>query len=144
MNFARLRSLLMLFLILGAASGMAADESTTTNLQAEVRLLRARLDALERQLADMSARQTAFAAPTGAVTVAGAPAEAAPGAFATTNQLACLNDKLDLLAEAQRGQAHKHSVLADLERRSERRQKRQPVDQIVDAHRVAAGARKSR
>ena len=73
MNFARLRSFLMVILTLSAARGMAADEATTTNLQEEVRLLRARLDGLEKQLADLNARQAA-ATPTGTTVAVAVPA----------------------------------------------------------------------
>ena len=106
MNFVRIRSVLLVFFALIAAHGLAADEATTTNLQEEVRLLRARLDVLEKQLADVSARQASIA-PTGTVlrVAASQPATSAPPATITA-RLAALDDKIEGLVEAQKKALH--------------------------------------
>jgi len=101
-NFARLRSLLTAFLILAAVRGMAADESTTTNLQEEVRLLRARLDVLEKQLADLSAQQAAVAPTNAATMIAAQTTTSAPPTTTITERLAALDDKIESLVEAQK------------------------------------------
>ena len=102
MNFVRLRSLLLVFLVLVSARGMAADESTITNLQEEVRLLRARLDGLEKQLATVTARQEAHAQAGTATMVAMQTTSSAPPATAITERLAALDDKVESLVEAQK------------------------------------------
>ena len=102
MNFVRLRSLLLVFLALVAARGLAADESTITNLQEEVRLLRARLDVLEKQLADVTARQATVASAGTIAVVAAQTTTSAPPATAITDRLAALDDKIESLVEAQK------------------------------------------
>jgi len=57
MRFPRLCSFMLIFLALSGTRGMAADESATTNVLEEVRLLRARLDVLEKKLAEVTAKQ---------------------------------------------------------------------------------------
>ena len=64
MHFRRSCTLLLLALALAVPRASAVDEATVTNLQEEVRLLRARLDILEKQLAAVSANQAATT-PTG-------------------------------------------------------------------------------
>lgn len=72
MRFPRLCSVVLISLALTGTRGLAADEAAATNLQEEVRLLRARLDVLEKKLAEVSANKESTAT-TGTPTVAVAP-----------------------------------------------------------------------
>ena len=84
MRFLRLYGVVLISLAMTGACGLAADETANTNLLEEVRLLRARLDALEKQLADMTVRQAATT--TGTILVATAPPVASENVVAATQR----------------------------------------------------------
>jgi hypothetical protein len=85
-----------LFLFLGSLAlmtgwSLAADETVMTNMLTEIRMLRARLEALEKQVADMNAKQTAAVA---------APLSASAGALADTRRsIQSLNPDVSVIVD---------------------------------------------
>ncbi len=78
-------------LALAACGSLAADEPAVTNLLTEIRTLRARLESLEKQVADMKTKQTAAVA---------APLSAPAGALADTRRsIQSLNPDVSVIVD---------------------------------------------
>ena len=97
-----LRGCLPLFLALAATGGLAAEDPSIASLQEEVRLLRARLDVLERRVAEASTNPPPVASVAAARPLPNDAASASVAPSATLEQLTALNARLDEVEEAQK------------------------------------------